>query len=61
MHIVKEMINHSWQPFQKDLTCVGSLICRFFSIVNTTIPHDLKLVDSTDLESRIQRNCGYEG
>ena len=37
------------------LSCVGPLIRRFFSVVKTTVLHDLRLVEPTDVELRIQR------
>ena len=31
----------------------------FFSIVNTTVPHDLQLTEFIDVELQIWRNCGH--
>ena len=44
------------------LNCMDPLIRGYFSIVNTTVLHgDPWLVDSTDAEPQIQRNCVYRG
>lgn len=40
---------------------MGPLICRCFSIVNTIALHHPQLVESKDVESKIQRNLGYRG
>ena len=40
---------------------MGPLICRCFSIVNTIALHHPKLVESKDVESKIQKNLGYRG
>ena len=43
------------------LNCMGPLIRGFFSIVNTTVLHDLQLIESADAEPRIWRKHGYRG
>ena len=43
------------------LNCMGPLICGFFfSVVNTTILHDLQQTDFADTEHRMQRKLGYK-
>ena len=39
----------------------GSLMHRFFSVVNIVVLHDTRLVESADVERQIQRNHGYGG
>ena len=42
------------------LNCKGPLILRYFSTANTTVLHNLRLVESSDTEEQqIQRNPGY--
>ena len=40
---------------------MGPLTHRFFSVVNTILLHDPRLVESMDVELWIQRNCGCRG
>ena len=49
---------------------MGPLVHRFYSIVNTTVPHNPQLLESVDAEpqrtmdtdeSQIWRNCGCGG
>ena len=35
---------------------MSSLICRFIPIGHTTVPHNLGLFESTDMEPRILKN-----
>ena len=37
------------------LKCMGPVICRFFSVVSTTVLHDPRLVAFLDMELQIQR------
>ena len=39
---------------------MGPLKCRFFSIVNTTVPPDPRLVESTDVEELPIRRADYQ-
>lgn len=43
------------------LNCMGPLIFGFFfSVINTTILHDLQLTEFADTEPRMQRKLGYK-
>ena len=44
---------------QSGLNCVGWLICRFFSIVNTAVLQDPWLVESSDVKPWILKNWGF--
>ena len=52
---------YSWPSNNMSLKSVGPLTGRFFSIVNTTVLHYPRLVDSMDAGLWVQRNCGYGG
>lgn len=43
------------------LDCMGPVTCGFLSTVNTTVLHDLQLVEFTDAEPWIQRNQIFKG
>ena len=45
---------------QHGMKGMGPFICVFF-IVNTTVLHNQRLVKSTEVEPRTQRNCEYGG
>ena len=51
----------SWALNSAGLNCMGPLTCGFFSLVNTVVLCDLWLVESTDVEPQILRNCIYGG
>lgn len=51
-----EFIIYSWPLNDMSLNCVGPLTCGFFSIVITTVLHDLWLVDSEGTKPRTWRN-----
>lgn len=40
---------------------MGPVTCGFLSTVNTTVLHDLQLVEFTDAETWIQRNQIFNG
>ena len=40
---------------------MGPLILRLFSVVNTIVLHNLRMTESSDAESQIQRNTVSEG
>lgn len=47
--------DHSWALSNMSLDYLGLLMREFFSIVNTIVPHDLQLVESSGVELWIQR------
>lgn len=52
---------YSWPLNNMDLNCMSPLICRFFSIVNSTVLQDPWLVESVDMELQIWRNHVFKG
>ena len=52
-------MQYSWFLNNMGLNCVGSLICTFFSIVNTTVLHNSWSAESSDMETYIERNHIY--
>ena len=43
-----------------DLNCGGSLMCGFFSVVNTMVLHEPQLFESADVEPQTWRNADSE-
>ena len=42
-----------------DLKCMGPLTCRYFSVVNTTVPHSPWLVEFRDVKESRTRKAYY--
>ena len=53
--------DHSWPLNNMSLDCMGPVTCGFLSTGNTTVLHDLQLVEFTDAEPQIQRNQIFSG
>ena len=49
-----------WLLNNMNLNCVSPLICRFFSTVNITVLHNLKLVESLDADPWHWRDYIYK-
>lgn len=60
-HILLKFFNFKLQLTNMSLNFMNLLICGFFSVVNTAVLHDLRLVKSVDVKWQYGGNLDMEG